>query len=244
MFGMFSNKDVGRGGVVVFVFIILYLGYLGIGLIIDFVKQDVVAPVKAWQNTDKVAEESFHARYGDPMTLVDGTKVKVLEQYHLPALVGVTQWDVANGVDLMAMATPANRVEHCADSPLFVGKEIALPTENPDHMEGPAVLYHVGRKYFVKSVTGKADNWATIYQYDDRSACLTKLTIDKNGAGYAHWPREGLYGIGWGNGDYALSHGMRPTTTSYKHGHWTGGAATDLVVHPLAKDVDPDAIVH
>lgn len=207
-----------------------------------FMKQDVIEPAKAWQNTDKVADEAFHARYGAGVMLADGTKVKVLEQYHLPALVGVTQWDVYNGIDLMAMATPANRVEHCADSPLFVGKEVALPTENPDHMEGPAVLYHVGRAYFVKSVTGRADNWATLYQYDDRSACLTKLTIDKKGAGYATWPRD-MSNSSFSDIKYSLSHGTKTTQSSYKHGKWDGFNLDALAPVIYAKDVAPDAIV-
>lgn len=212
--------------------------------LVGMAERGILEPAKAWENTDKVAAEAMHARYGDPMTLVDGTKVKVLEQYHLPALVGVSRWDVVNGVDLIAMATPANRIEHCEGSPLFVGKEIALPTENPRHLEGPADLYHVGRAYFVKSVTAKPDNWATIYQYDDRTACLTKLTIDKTGAGYAHWPRESLYGDGWGNGKYADAHGLKTTTSSYKHGYYISRNSIDPVIHPLAKDVDPDATVN
>lgn len=71
-------------------------------------------------------------------------------------------------------------------SPLVPGQVVKIPEENPDHLKA-WTMDNVHTSYIFGKFNGQDNNWATVYQYDDRNQCVTEMQVDRKVAGYSSW---------------------------------------------------------
>lgn len=90
--------------------------------------------------------------------------------------------EILNG-DTIIEEAEANPVAHCEGSGFTVGQK----SETAWDIEAGAP-FHVARYYFfAREYIGQKDKWASMYQYDRATGCVTLLNVDYKNAGKAYW---------------------------------------------------------
>lgn len=94
-----------------------------------------------------------------------------------------------------SLISDAQRVPHCENSGYNAGEKATTPVD--EHEGDP---FHVTRYiFFAREFFGEKDKWASMYQYDTMTGCLTLLDVDYENARKVYWGNrmpKGYYGIG------------------------------------------------
>lgn len=93
------------------------------------------------------------------------------------------------------MAWTHNLTHEDVQSPLVPGQVVKIPEANPDHLKA-WTMNDVHTAYFFGKFNGQDNNWATVYQYDDRNQCITEMQVDRKVAGHSFWSNP-EYHSGW-----------------------------------------------
>ena len=93
--------------------------------------------------------------------------------------------EILNG-DTIIEEAEAHPVAHCEGSGFTVGQkgETAWDTD-------AGAPFHVARyDFFAREYIGQKDKWASMYQYDRETGCVTLLNVDYKNAEKVHWGRR------------------------------------------------------